>query len=70
MHKQICTFTTSQILIKSTEPKESLKIGGGGANSNVGGIICTPSPPVEIGLIDLSKLGDTMDPPTVLPNGG
>ena len=60
MHKQICTyFTASQILIKSTEPKESLKIRGGGGNSNVGGIICpTPS---EIGLTDLSNSGALND---------
>ena len=61
-------FTTSQILIKSTEPKESLKIQGGGTNSNVVGIICPP--PVEIGLTDLSNAWDTMDPQaTTVPTG-
>ena len=62
-------FTTSQILIKSTEPKESLKIRGGGTNINVVGII-SPLPPVEIGLTDLSNAGDTMDPPApTVPTG-
>ena len=60
-------FTTSQILIKSTEPKEILKIRGGGTNINVVGIIC---PMVEIGLTDLSNAGDAMDPPApIVPTG-
>ena len=61
-------FTTSQILIKSTEPKESLTIRGGGGNSNVGGHHLHALPPDEIGLIDLLNLGIPWTPlaPTVL----
>ena len=53
MHKQICTL---QLVKSLSEPKESLKIRGGGVNSNVVGIICPPS--VEIGLTDLPKSRD------------